>query len=336
MESYNRPANAPGVFRFAICAATLAWACVATSQAQAQQDAYPGRPVKLVVGFAPGGIADTIGRLVGQALSESLKQTVVVENRGGASGTIAARAVLNAPADGYTLLVSTTAAPINEAAGVARDISLGKNLVALSISGITPELLAINAKSPVKSLKDLIDTARKKKDGIDYATAGAGTASHIAAEFLFRSLGIKAAHVPHKGGAPALTAVTGGHIELLSISMPPAVSHVKAGTLRGLAVGARQRSAALPDVATAAEQGYPQYDFTSWVGFFAAGATPQPILLKLNAEINKALGTRAVAERMQKIGFATNVADYPATGKMLDAEVAKWKKAVATIGYGKK
>lgn len=307
--------------------------CAASQIAQAQS--YPSQPVKLIVGFAPGGIADSIGRIVGQAMAESLKQTVVVENRGGASSMIAARAVINAPADGYTLLVSTTAMPINEAAGTAQGISLGKNLIALSISAITPELLAVTPNSPVKTLKDLIAIA-KKNNGVAYATAGAGTASHIAAEFLFKSHGVNASHVPHKGGAPALTAVTGGHIELLSISMPAAASHVRAGTLRGLAVGAPQRSSALPDVPTAAEQGVTEYQFTSWVGFFASSSTPPQVAALLNREINKALQNKDIAARLGKMGFNANIADLPATEKMLNAEVAKWKKAVAVAGFGKK
>ncbi len=303
--------------------------------ASAQKAAYPDRTIKLVVGFAPGGIADSIGRLIGQAMSESLKQTIVVENRGGASSMIAARAVMNAPADGYTLLVSTTAMPINEAAGTAKGISLGGNLIALSISAITPELLAVSAKSPIKSIKDIAAIA-KAKDGIAYATAGAGTASHIAAEYLFRSLNIKTAHVPHVGGAPALTAVTGGHIDLLSISMPAARGHVKAGTLRGLAVGAPQRSSALPDVPTGAEIGIGQYAFTSWVGFFAASSTPPEVQTLLNREINKALQSKAIQTRLPQMGFLANVADLPATSQMLKSEVAKWKKAVEVVGYGKK
>jgi len=301
----------------------------------AQAQSYPAQPVKLIVGFAPGGIADTIGRVIGQAMSESLKQPFIVENRAGASSVIAARAVINSPADGYNILVSTTAMPINEAAGAAQGISLGRDLIALSISAITPELLAVAPNSPVKTLKDLIAQA-KKNNGVAYATAGAGTASHIAAEYLFKSNGINASHVPHKGGAPALTAVTGGHIELLSISMPAATQHVLAGTLRGLAVGAPQRAPALPDVPTAAEQGMPEYDFTSWVGFFAVPSTPPQVTSLLNSEINKALRDPAILARMAKMGFAANVADLPATEKMLNAEVAKWKKAVAVAGFGQK
>lgn len=300
-----------------------------------QAQSYPAQPVKLIVGFAPGGIADTIGRVIGQAMSESLKQPFIVENRAGASSVIAARAVINSPADGYNILVSTTAMPINEAAGAAQGISLGRDLIALSISAITPELLAVAPNSPVKTLKDLIAQA-KKNNGVAYATAGAGTASHIAAEYLFKSNGINASHVPHKGGAPALTAVTGGHIELLSISMPAATQHVLAGTLRGLAVGAPQRAPALPDVPTAAEQGMPEYDFTSWVGFFAVPSTPPQVTSLLNSEINKALRDPAILARMAKMGFAANVADLPATEKMLNAEVAKWKKAVAVAGFGQK
>ncbi len=293
------------------------------------------RAIKLIVGFAPGGIADGIGRIIGQRMSESLKQTVVVENRGGASSAIAARAVLNAPADGYTILVSTTAMPINEAAGTFQGIRPGVDLAPLSISAITPELLAVSAKSPIRNLKDLLEEARKK-GGIAYATAGAGTASHIAAEYIFRSENIKAAHVPHQGGAPALNAVIGGHIEVLSISMPPAVSQVLAGNLRGIAVGAPRRAAALPDVQTALEQNYSKYQFTSWVGFFAAAQTPQPIVAKLNSEINKALSSQDISDRLAKLGFAPNIADVAATRAMLESEITKWREAVAVAGYGKK
>ena len=324
--------------QIALRAATIAGSLLlvaATGQAQAQQGAYPNHTIKLIVGFAPGGIADTIGRVVGQAISESLKQPVIVENRGGASGAIATKAVINAPADGYTILVNTTAMPINEAAGTGQGVSLGRDLVALSISAITPELLAVSSKSTVTSLAQLVEEARKK-NGIAYATAGAGTASHIAAEYLFRSLKLNASHVPHKGGAPALNAVTGGHIELLSISMPAATPHVLSGSLRGLAIGAPQRSPALPDVPTGAELGFKAYNFTSWVGFFAASKTPPEVVTLLNREINKALQNKVILERLQKIGFAANVADVPATAKMLDAEIVKWKEAVAVAGFGKK
>lgn len=307
--------------------------CSASHATQAQT--YPDKPIKLIIGFAPGGIADSIGRIAGQIISESLKQPVIAENRAGASSIIAARAVIAAPADGYTLLVSTTAMPINEAAGTAQGIALGKDLIALSISAVTPELLAVAPNSPVKLLKELIASA-KQKNGIAYATAGAGTASHIAAEYLFKTHGINASHVPHKGGAPALNAVTGGHIELLSISMPSATAHVRAGTLRGIAVGAPQRSPALPDVPSGAEQGMPEYDFTSWVGFFAAPGIPAPVAALLNSEINKALQNPDMRARMTKMGFNANIADLPATAKMLDAEVAKWTKAVKVAGFGQK
>jgi tripartite-type tricarboxylate transporter receptor subunit TctC len=301
-----------------------------TLSLSAHGQAYPTKPVRVVVAFAPGGFADGVARLVGQKLAERLGQPVVIDNRGGAGGNIAAKLVAAAPSDGYTLLVNTAAMSIN--------VSLYKNpgyqfseFVPVALTGSTPGLFAVHASNPAGSLQDLIRSAKAK--GLNYATAGVGSSSHLAGDYLFRSLaGLNATHVPYQGGGPAVAAALASQVEVLSLSMPPVVPHIKGGRLKGLAVSSLKRVAALPDVPTVTEGGFANFEERSWVGYFAPAGTPAGVVKRLNDEINQALGMADVRARLDALGLEPQPGTAAEFAAYVRAEVAKWAKIVKTTG----
>ncbi len=307
---------------FLLCCASIA------GTAAAQQ--YPVKPVRVVVAFAPGGFADGVARLVGQKLSERLGQPVVIDNRGGAGGNIAAKLVAAAPADGYTLLVNTAAMSIN--------VSLYKNpgydfrdFVPVALTGSTPGLFAVHASNPANTLQDLIRSARSK--GLNYATAGVGSSSHLAGDYLFRSLaGLNATHVPFQGGGPAVAAALAQQVEVLSLSMPPVVPHIKSGRMKGLAVSSLKRVTALPDVPTVAEGGFANFEERSWVGYFAPAKTPADVVKKLNGAVNEALGMPDVRARLDALGLEPQPISPREFSDYVGSEVAKWAKIVKATG----
>lgn len=300
----------------------------ATAIAQAQP--YPNKSIRAIVAFAPGGIADGIGRLIGQNLTERMGQAVVIENRDGAAGTLAAKAVAAAPSDGYTLLVHTAAVAIS--ASTSKDgFDPLTELVSVALVAWTPTIFAVSASVAANNLADYI----KLKGGkFNYSSAGVGTPPHLTAEFLFKTMsGVDAVHVPFRGGAPAITAVLGGQVDMVATSMPPAVPHIKQGKMKALVVTSAKRSAILPDVPTAAESGFADFEDVSWVAFFAPAKTPAAIVQKLNAEINDALKQPDVRERLGAIGFEPTASTPAEFSEYMKKEVAKWAKIVKTIGF---
>ena len=319
----KREVKMRAVLGFAIAVSVL-------SPIASAQEAYPAKPVRVVVAFAPGGFADGVARLIGQKLSERLGQPVVIDNRGGAGGNIAAKLVAAAASDGYTLLVNTAAMSIN--------VSLYKNpgydfrnFVPVALTGSTPGLFAVHASNPANTLQDLISSARAK--GLNYATAGVGSSSHLAGDYLFRSLaGLNATHVPFQGGGPAVTAALANQVEVLSLSMPPVVPHIKGGRLKGLAVSSLKRVAALPDVPTVTEGGFANFEERSWVGYFAPAGTPAAIVKKLNSEINQALGMTDVRARLDALGLEPQPGTAAEFSTYVKTEVTKWAQIVKTAG----
>jgi len=319
----KREVKMRAVLGFAIAVSVL-------SPIASAQEAYPTKPVRVVVAFAPGGFADGVARLIGQKLSERLGQPVVIDNRGGAGGNIAAKLVAAAASDGYTLLVNTAAMSIN--------VSLYKNpgydfrnFVPVALTGSTPGLFAVHASNPANTLQDLISSARAK--GLNYATAGVGSSSHLAGDYLFRSLaGLNATHVPFQGGGPAVTAALANQVEVLSLSMPPVVPHIKGGRLKGLAVSSLKRVAALPDVPTVTEGGFANFEERSWVGYFAPAGTPAAIVKKLNSEINQALGMTDVRARLDALGLEPQPGTAAEFSTYVKTEIAKWAQIVKTAG----
>jgi len=293
--------------------------------------AWPSKPVRVVVAFAPGGLADGIARLVGQKLSDRLGQPVLVENRGGAGGNIGARQVVSAAPDGYTLLAHTAASAINVSLYKNSGFDFLNDLVPIANTGSTPGLFAVNSSNPATSLPDLI--RRSKDKGLSYSTAGVGTSSHLAAEYLFNTLaGIKATHVPYQGGAPAITAVVGNQVELVSGSMPPVAVFVKQGTLKALAVSSLKRVESLPNVPTVSEAGFPDFEERSWVGFFAPAKTPAAIVNRLNTEINQIVLLPDVKERLAAQGMEPQAGSAAEFAAYVKKEVGMWAKIVKTVG----
>jgi len=317
-------------FSFFLHASAFILGCVIAAGAAMAQP-YPSKPVRVVVAFAVGGFADGVARLVGQKLSERLGQPVVIDNRGGAGGNIAAKLVAGAPSDGYTLLVNTAAMSINVSLYRNPGFDIFKDFVPVALTGSTPGLFAVHVSNPANSLQELIRSAKGKR--VTYATAGIGSSSHLAGDYLLRTLaGLDATHVPFQGGGPAVTAALANQVEVLSLSMPPVVPHIKGGRLKGLAVSSLKRVAALPDVPTVTEGGFPNFEERSWVGYFAPAGTPAAIVKKLNSEINQALGMADVRSRLDALGLEPQPGTAAEFSTYVKAEVAKWAQIVKTAG----
>jgi tripartite-type tricarboxylate transporter receptor subunit TctC len=303
-------------------------ACALAAQAWAQQ--FPAKPVRFVVAFAPGGISDTIGRTVGQGLSERVGQPVVVENRGGAAGAIAARLVAAAPPDGYTLLVTTTAIAVNAAA--AKDaVDPLAQLVPVALAASTPTIFAVHGSVKAKSLMEFVRDVKGSR--FTYSSAGIGTTQHLTGEYLFRAVpGLDATHVPFQGGAPVNTAVVAQQVDMASTTLPTAFSYVRQGSMRVLAVASHARMQLLPDVPTVAESGFPDFEDRSWIAFFAPAGTPAALVQTMNAEIGQILRRPEVKERLTTIGLDPQTLAQPEFARYVKDEIEKWRQVIKATG----
>ena len=300
----------------------------AVQPAVAQQ--YPAQNINFTVAFAAGGIADVLARLVGQKLGERVGRTVVIENRGGAGGNLAARHVATSAADGYTLLATTTALAVNDSASKNRGYNTA-DLRAVAIVAISPDVLAVHPSNPAKDLKEFIANGRKAS--FTYGSAGVGTGPHIGAEYFFREVAkVQSVHVPFTGGAPAVTAALGNHTNGLVLTLPTVTPHILQGRLRGIGLASPTRNSAVPDVPTYGEMGFPNVYSGSWVGFFAPAKTPDAIVLKLNAEINQLMKLQDVQDKLKSIGFDPIFKNVPETNEYFAGEVANWGKMVRAVG----
>ena len=299
----------------------------------AQAQTYPDKAVRIIVPFAPGGSADIVGRIMSQKLSERLKQSVVIDNRGGGGGNIGSDMVAKAQPDGYTLLVGTVGSlTINPSLYKKMPYDPLKDLTPLAYLGSTPNVLVVHTSLPVKSVRELITFARSKPGQLNYASAGSGGSVHLAAE-LFKNLAkVDMVHVPYKGSGPALIDLLGGQTQLMFSTMPPALPHVKSGRLRALGMTGAKRSPLVPELPTIAESGLPGYEITQWWGLLGPPGMPAAIVTRLNAEVNAILQQPDVKERFASEGADTapNTPDWFAT--YMKIEVAKWAKVVRASG----
>ncbi len=310
-----------------LAAAALA-ACLALP---ASAQTYPSQNITVMVAFPAGGLADIIARLVSTKLEGRLKQSVVVENRGGAGGNIAAKAVVNSAPDGYTLLATTS--------GLAANLTASKNrgfeqsdLRPIAFVAISPDVIAVHPSNPAKDLKEFIANAKEKS--FTYGSAGAGTGPQIGAEYFFQEVAkVKYVHVPFQGGAPAITATLGNHVDALVLTLPPVVPQIVQGKLRGLGVASEKRNSAIPDVPTYGEMGYPGVYSGSWVAFFAPAKTPDAVVSKLNSEINALMAEPDSLEKLKQNGFDPVVKDVAGSEAYYKSEVASWGKMVNAIGF---
>ena len=303
-------------------------ASIVAPQVEAQ-DRYPSKPIRLVVPFPAGGSTDIIGRLVGQKLSERLGQPVVVENRGGAGGTIGTENAAKSPPDGYTLLLSTTSTlAVAPAAYSKLPYDPVRDFAPISLVAITPYLLVVNTDVKANDLAGFVALAKSQPGKLNYASAGHGTTTHLAMEMLNQAAGIDVVHIPFKGNAPAEVGVLSGEVQALFGSMPALLQQTKAGKLRPLAVGSSARSPALPDVPTVAESGYKGFEATLWLGVSAPAGTPKPVLDRLETELRAIVAMPDFRDGLAKNGadpISNSSAEF---AKLIDAEIARYGKAV--------
>jgi len=311
-------------------AALLLVALTTLGIGSAGAESYPARDITFIVAFAPGGVADTLARMVGKGLSERLGRAVVVENRGGAGGNIAAAAVARAAPDGYTLLVTTTAVAINETLRPNKGFA-ASDLKPVAIVAASPESFVTGPANPAANLADFLKAAKGKS--ITFASAGVGSGSHIAAEYFFKEIAkINAVHVPFQGGAPAIAATIGNQVDLMATTLGGgAAAQVASGKLKGLGVASDKRAAVTPNVPTYAEAGYP-FEASSWVGVFAPAGTSAEITAKLNATIEQVMKDPALKQKLTAIGFDPIEGSQEQADTYFKAEVAKWGKMVKTLG----
>ena len=270
--------------------------------AASAQDTYPSRVVRVIVPYTPGGITDILARLVADGLSHSLGQQFIVENRPGGGTTIGTRAVVTAPPDGYTLLMGTTVLSINPHLMSNLDYDAQKDLMPIANVGESVGLLLVPASSPFKTLADIVTAEKAKPAGLTFGSAGTGSISHIAGEYFNQLAGIKLGHVPYRGSAPLVNDAIGGHVPIIFDGVITTLPSIEAGKLRALAVLQPKRIDLLPDVPTTAEAGYPALLSPSYYGYLAPKGTPQAIVDKLNAEINKILAQPDVQAKIKQQG----------------------------------
>jgi tripartite-type tricarboxylate transporter receptor subunit TctC len=319
--------------RAASAAAVLAVAAPVAAIAQSKappQNNYPTKPIRLIVAFPAGGSTDIIGRLVGQRLSERLGQQVIIDNRGGAGGMIGTEIAARAAPDGYTLTMGTTSTHVIAPAAFSKvKYDPVKDFAPITLVASTPYLLVVNPGVKASSLKEFVALAKSQPGKLNYASAGAGSTTHLAMEMLKHTAGLDIVHVAYNGNGPAGVAVLGGQVQALFGSMPAVLPQAKAGKLRPLAVGTSKRSPALPDVPTVAESGYPGFEVSLWLGFFAPRGTPASVINRLHSELVKIVLTPEMKEQLERNGAepAHNAASIELE-RLVRAEIDKYSKVL--------
>jgi len=294
---------------------------------------YPTKPVRFVVPFAPGGSTDTLARVLGQKLSESLDQQVVIDNRIGANGNIGMEIVAKAPPDGHTIVLGYIA---NVAIGPSLYDKLPfdpvKDYEHIMLIATSPNVLVAHPAVKATNMKELIALAKAQPGKLSYASAGVASIGHLTGEYINQLAGIKMTHIAYKGSGQAVTDLLGGHIQLMYSGFSSTLAHIKSGKLRALAQTGEKRSPALPDVPTIAEQGFPKFEATAWYGVHAPAKTPKPIVNRLNAEFVKALKLPDVRERLSGLGFEISGSTPEYYAGYIKTEIKKWEKVVKASG----
>ena len=314
-----------GLIRESRCLRMAAWAALATLSAvpaQAQNN-YPARPIRIIVGFAPASSNDILSRFVGMKLAERVSQQVVVDNRPGANGIIGAQLAANANPDGHTLLLVTTSYTMNPAVHKL-PFDPVRAFAPVSPLGSGPLALVASRSFAPNSVKDLITLAKSKPDTVTYATAGVGGVNHFGSELFARVAGIQLVHVPYKGGAPGLTDVMGGQVNIMFGSLPLTLPHIRSGKVKVFGVSSARRAAQLPEVPTVAEAGAPGYEISIWWGLSATAGSPDAAIARLNREITSILAEPETAKQLNGIGAEPASMPAAAFSKFVSSEIEKW------------
>ena len=297
---------------------------------EAQQ--YPSRPIRFVMAYPPGGSSDALARPIANEMTKGLGQPVLLEYKPGGGSTIGADFTAKSPPDGYTIVLLLTAHAVNATLMPKLPYDTMKDFTPITLAAVAPLVVEVNAQSPIRTLRELIDAARANKGKINYASAGPGNTSHLAVELFKMTVGVDMTHVPYKGSGPAITAILGREVDLMFDAIGSSLPQIQAGRFRALAVTTATRAPVLPNVPTVQEAGVPGFDVSVWYGVFAAAGTPQPIVQKLNAEFIRAMNVPEVKERVESLGYQV-VGSTPA---QLDAhvrsEITRWARVVKEAG----
>jgi tripartite-type tricarboxylate transporter receptor subunit TctC len=300
--------------------------------AHALAQSYPARPIRYIVGQAPGGSSDTLARIVTPRVAEGLGQQIVVDNRPGATGIIGAEVVARATPDGYTLLQVSTSISTNPAVHPKLPYDAARDFAPIALITQQPNLFLVHPSLPVRNIKELIAYAKAKPGQLNFASSGTGGSQHLAGE-LFKSMtGIEMTHIAYKGTPPALVDVLAGRVPLMSSTMPPALPHVKTGKVRAIAVTSAKRSPAVPDVPTVAESGVPGYEAIAWQGLVAPAGTPRPIIARINAEFVKVLKQPDIITKLNEQGYETVASTPEFFAQHIRSELVKWTKVIKAAG----
>jgi len=294
---------------------------------------FPNRTIHIVVAFPPGGPTDFVGRLVADKMKATLGQSVIIDNKPGANGTLGGEFVAKAEPDGYTLFLSTSGA-VTVSPHIMADIHYDplRDFAPVALVTKVTEVLVVTPKSGIKTMKDLIALAKEKPGAVAFASTGIGSPPHLAQELLSTAAAVKFLHVPYRGAAPALTDLLGGQVEVMAADVPVLIAQIEAGNLLPIGAAANKRDAILPDVPTLVELGYPDTDASNWYGLFAPAKTPPAVIAKLNAAVNAALDDPPTREKLVKTG-ATPVGGTPEVlGSFLKSEYDKWGRVVRERG----
>ena len=312
----------------AALAVALPCACV-LAQTATTGPAYPAKPVRMIVHFPPGGPTDIVARAVAQKLTDAWGHQFIIDNRPSAGGIVGVELVARAVPDGYTLLFGTGGSmAITPALGTKLPYDVVRDFAPISLVVINPQILVFHPSFPPNSVKELIAYAKARPGTINYASVGPGSPNHLGVEMLKSMTGIDLVHIPYKGTAPAMTDVLAGQIPLMFNSMPTVLQHIRAGKLKGIAVGSARRSPAMPDTPTVAESGVAGFDYVTWYAMYAPAATPRPIITKLNAEVVKMLGEREMSQRLAVQGADPSPTTPEQLGRYMLEEQHRWRKVI--------
>lgn len=312
-------------YKALILASGLCFAALSLHPAGA---AYPDRPIEIVVPFSPGGGTDQISRTIAEGMSKTLKQTVLVLNKPGAGTIIGTGFVAKSKPDGYTLLMATFAHAVNPSLHKSLPYSTEKDFVPVGMIGTSPNVLVVSSHSPFKTVKDIIDYARKNPDKLTFGSYGTGTSAHLAAALFENLAHIKMTHVPYKGSSPAITDLISGQINMVFSTAASVAQFVNSGQLRAIAVTSKKRSFAFPDAPTIAESGLPDYEAESWYGLFAPTGTPEDVIQKLNAAIAGAVKSKLFQQRIEQEGLNVRTGPPQELQRYVVNEEKRWSKTV--------